>query len=119
MIYTVKEVNSNKIVVEFENGSYAHVFIKKGWTKEEIEGEISRYIPQSQNEVPFDNIEDIPIKVNDTNDLRSFAEIQQERNENEIKNRIEEEKRKEEERGTELLDYKTIRMYSYPALGDQ
>jgi len=45
MKYTVTDVTTSHILVDFDNGKKALVPIQAGWDKERIEEEISKYVP--------------------------------------------------------------------------
>ena len=70
--YTIKEITTAHMTVDFENGNWAQIPIKKGESKEEIEERIRQYsIPMSK---AYDNVSDVPFKVNDTAELLDFDE---------------------------------------------
>ncbi len=61
--YTIKEITTAHITVDFENGNWAKVPIKKGESKADIEDRLRQFA--SQTSVAFDNVSDVPFAVND------------------------------------------------------
>ena len=63
MKYTVKEINTTSVKVEYEDGSWADVPIEKGMSKDTI----SRNCDQWYNPpTPFDKESDVPLTVGET-----------------------------------------------------
>ena len=130
MKYTVTDVTTSHILVILENGSTAQIQIQKGWDKDRIEEEISKYIPNIENLSFFDKVSDVPISVGETKDLESYGSIQRKKNETERKNQEEYIKkinsdRKElkinelNKKRNRLVDYKELRQNKYPSISDQ
>lgn len=92
MKYKITEVTTSSIKVEYEDSSSAVVPITKGSDKNTIRFSINQYHNSS---TPFDNVSDVPLAVNfegDTTDDLTTANT---------------------------YDYKQIRSYKYPQIGDQ
>ena len=127
MKYTVTDVTTSHILVDFEDGKKALVPIQAGWDKERIEEEISKFIPSEKNKVKrFDSISEVPISLGDTNDLDSFKVVRQRKidkenaqKEEELKNQREKILKKQEKIDNELINYYEMRKNSYPSIQDQ
>jgi len=75
--YTIKEITTAHITVDFDNGNWAQIPIKKGESKEEIEERIRQYsLPMSKS---YDSVSDVPFEVNDTAELLDFHEREEAR----------------------------------------
>ena len=131
MKYTVTDVTTSHILVKFENGSLAHVKIESGWDKEKIEEEISKYIPKEKNDDnSFSSLDEVPIKIGDSNDIESYASVMQRKADKQNKEREEElikleSDRKEFERviaekeRNRPVDYKERRRKEFPSIEEQ
>ena len=63
MKYTVKEITTTSVKVEYEDGSWADVPIEKGMSKDAISKNCDQwYNPPS----PFDKVSDVPLTVGET-----------------------------------------------------
>lgn len=122
MIYTVKEVTPERIVVAFENGSFASISVDKSWDKEEIEKQISRYVPAPNFNVPFDKVEDVPFNLGDSGNVESSIALDilnaKLKNEEYKKQQKELEVNKEKYEN-EDVDYRFFREMFYPSIYDQ
>lgn len=99
--FTVREITTNFITVDYEDGTWAQVPIRNDLTRDQIENIIADF---NHSQTTFNNVEEIPFEVGEV----VIAKNTKERNadtQNTIKN--------------QPLDYKTIRAQSYPSLGDQ
>ena len=122
MIYTVKEVTPERILVKFENETHACILIDKNWSKKDIENEISKYVPAPNLNVPFDNVEDVPFNLGDSGNVESslIANIAAIKLQNDkLKEQENLAKIDKENYQNELLDYKFFRSADYPSIGDQ
>lgn len=93
MKYTVKEVNTLFIKVEYEDGSNAQVPIAKGQTSNDIRFNIKNW--SNSTHIPFDKVSDVPLAVDFAGDTDDDLTVANEYN------------------------YKEIREVKYPNLGDQ
>jgi len=122
MIYTVKEVTPERIVVEFENESFASISIDKSWDKEEIKKQISRYVPAPNFNVPFDRTEDVPFEVGESDDVESSIALDilnaKLKNE-EYKRQQKERELNQEKSDNEDVGYTFFRQMNYPSIYDQ
>lgn len=127
MRYTVTDVTTSHILVDFDNGKKALVPIQAGWDKERIEEEISKFVPSTPKvRESFADISSIPISVGDTNTIESYKVVrdnkikaQQEeisKKAEEVFKKAEEDKKKAE---SQLVSYTTVRSAMYPPIGDQ
>ena len=94
--YTIREVTTNTITVDYEGGSYAQIPIQSSWTKEQIENFIFEFAPKPA----FESTETVPFAVGETGSVKSLAEVQAEKD-------------------AKLLTYKELRTVAYPSIGDQ
>jgi|DEB0MinimDraft_4_1074332.scaffolds.fasta_scaffold61859_3 hypothetical protein len=119
MKYTVLDVMTDSILISMENGNAAKITIEKGWSKERIEEEISKFMPSSPPPIAFDKIDDIPICVGDTNDIDPYGISHQKKLDKEQKDFIEREKNNQKELEESLVTYRKVRRSLYPDIGDQ
>ena len=105
--YTVEALTKDQITIKFEDERVYQIPIRTWWDKERIELEIRmRY-----NEEDLGTVDDIPLKVGDTNTLKTVQELQKEYEE-------EAKKAKEDQEGT-TYGYKSMRRLYYPFCNDQ
>ena len=120
MKYTVTDVTTSHILVDFDNGKKALVSIQAGWDKERIEEEISKYVPSTPKvRESFADIASIPISVGDTNTIESYKVVRDNKikaQKEEVFKKAEEDKKKAE---SQLVSYTTVRSAMYPPIGDQ
>ena len=120
MRYTVTDVTTSHILVDFDNGKKALVSIQAGWDKERIEEEISKYVPSTPKvRESFADIASIPISVGDTNTIESYKVVRDNKikaQQEEVFKKAEEDKKKAE---SQLVSYTTVRSAMYPPIGDQ
>lgn len=120
MKYTVTDVTTSHILVDFDNGKKALVPIQAGWDKERIEEEISKYVPSTPKvRESFANIASIPISVGDTNTIESYKVVRDNKikaQQEEAFKKAEEDKKKAE---SHLVSYTAVRSAMYPSIGDQ
>ena len=120
MKYTVTDVTTSHILVDFDNGKKALVPILAGWDKERIEEEISKYVPSTPKvRESFANIASIPISVGDTNTIESYKVVRDNKikaQQEEAFKKAEEDKKKAE---SQLVSYTAVRSTMYPSIGDQ
>ena len=130
MKYTVTDVTTSHVLVNFANGQNAHVRIQKGWDKNRIEDEISKYIPHRTNHVDFDSVNDVPLSIGDSNNIddaatkaqKESARLQKEYDESRKKAHEmvqKQEKDKLNERKNRIVTYKERRSREYPSIPDQ
>ena len=131
MKYTVTNVTTSHILVKFDNQSLAHVKIESGWDLSRIEEEISKYIPKEEekDDKSFSSLDEVPIKLGDSNDIESYASVVQRKVDKQNKEREEElileSDRKELERvrvekeKNRPVDYKERRRKEFPSIEDQ
>jgi len=110
--YTVREISTSSITVDYADGSWAIVPIHSVMSKQEIEDRIGDFQP-SANE--FDSVDEIPFVVGDSGEAKSFAQKELERREEE-RQLLQQQKEEFENR---LLKYSDLRAQSYPSIGDQ
>ena len=91
MKFKVKEVTTESVKAEFEDGSWAVVPIQKGQTKSAIISEIDMY---GNKRAPFAKVSDVPVTVSD--DWIDVSAVE----------------------ATEI-DYKAARRRHYPSVGHQ
>lgn len=99
--YTIREVTTATITVDFDNGQWAVIPITKHQDKEQITSLIGDFLHAGS---AFDSADDVPFEVGDTGLALSQAE------------------RQEQQRAqaqAELLTYRELRAMAYPSLGDQ
>lgn len=120
MKYTVTDITTSHILVDFDNGKKALVPIQAGWDKERIEEEISKYVPSTPKvKESFADIESIPISVGDTNTIESYKVVRDNKikaQQEEVFKKAEEDKKKAE---SQLVSYTAVRSAMYPSVGDQ
>jgi hypothetical protein len=120
MKYTVTDVTTSHILVDFDNGKKALVPIQAGWDKERIEEEISKYVPSTPKvRESFANTASIPISVGDTNTIESYKVVRDNKikaQQEEVFKKAEEDKKKVE---SQLVSYTAVRSAMYPSIGDQ
>ena len=126
----ISDITTSHILVNFSNGISAHVAVEKGWDQDRILEEISKYIPMESEQVPFDDIGDIPLSVGQSFEIESYNAIitrkneeAQKQNEEAIKKNIEEQQKiaeyEKEQRDNREVEYQELRMYTYPAVQEQ
>ena len=71
MKYTVKEITTTSVKVEYENGSWAVVPIEKGQTKDIISQKCTSF---NQEPNPWDKTTDVPLTVGETVDYDTTPE---------------------------------------------
>ena len=71
MKYTVKEITTTSVKVEYEDGSWANVPIVKGDTKDIISANCDNF---NNSPTPFDNVSDVPLTVGETIDWSNDAQ---------------------------------------------
>lgn len=103
--FTVREIATNFITVDYEDGSWAQVPIRSDFTREQIETIIADF---NHSQTTFTSVEDVPFTVGETITAKNTFQKAEER-------------RKEQENSykNQVLDYKQIRAQSYPPIGDQ
>lgn len=93
MKYTITEVTTSQIKVDYENGTKAEIPLNKSDTNEIIRYSIKAY--SGLGPIPFDKTSDVPIAVNFAGDTEDDLST------------------------TNTYDYKQIRHAKYPDFGDQ
>ena len=120
MKYTVTDVTTSHILVDFEDGKKALVPIQAGWDKERIEEEISKYVPSTPKvRESFADVTSVPISVGDTNTIESYKNVRDNKikaQQEEAFKKVEEDKKKAE---SQLVSYTAVRSAMYPFIGDQ
>ena len=91
MKFKIKEVTTESVKAEYEDGSWAIIPIQKEQTKDAILNEIDQY---GNKRAPFDKVTDVPVTASE--DWLDISEVPQ----------------------TEV-DYKTARRRNYPSVGHQ
>ena len=91
MKFKIKEVTTESVKAEYEDGSWALVPIQKGQTKDAILNQIDEY---GNKRAPFDKVADVPVTTSE--DWLDTSEVVQ----------------------TEI-DYKDARRRHYPSVGHQ
>jgi len=103
--FTVREITTNFITVDYEDGTWAQVPLRNDLTREQIETVIADF---NHAQTTFTKVKDVPFKVGETITAKNTKERNEERT-----------KENEDLRKKQPLDYKAIRAQSYPSLGDQ
>jgi DNA repair exonuclease SbcCD ATPase subunit len=103
--FTVREITTNFITVDYEDGSWAQVPIRSDFTREQIETIIADF---NHSQTTFASVEDVPFTVGETITAKNTKQTNEERV-----------KEQEETYKNQSLDYKAIRSQSYPPVGDQ
>lgn len=106
--YTVREISTSSITVDYADGSWSIVPIHSAMSKQEIEDRIGDFQPSANQ---FNSVDEVPFTVGDSGEASSFAE-------KELK-RKQEEQQREEEAKNRLLTYVDFRQQNYPTLGNQ
>lgn len=106
--YTVREISTSSITVDYADGSWAIVPIHSAMSKQDIEDLIGNFQPSANQ---FNSVDDIPFNVGDSGTAKSFVQKELERKQ------IEEQQN--EESKNRLLTYRDLRSLNYPSLGDQ
>jgi hypothetical protein len=106
--YTVREISTSSITVDYADGSWAIVPIHYGMTKQEIEDNIGNFQPSANK---FNSLDEIPFTVGESGEASSLAERDLIR-----KKEIE---RKIEAENNQILTYADFRLDNYPPIGDQ
>jgi len=71
MKFTVKEITTTSVKVEYENGSWANVPIEKGQDKDTISQNCSNYNHEPN---PWEKVGDVPLTVGETVDYDNTPE---------------------------------------------
>jgi len=120
MRYTVTDVTTSHILVDFEDGKKALVPIQAGWDKERIEEEVSKYVPSTPKvRESFADVTSVPISVGDTNTIESYKVVRDNKikaKQEEAFKKVEEDEKKAE---SQLVSYTAVRSDMYPSIGDQ
>lgn len=106
--YTIREVSTSSITVDYEDGSWAVVPINSLMTKQDIEVLIGDFRPAPNG---FSSVDEVPFTVGESGETSTSFE-------RELKTKQERIER-EEERMNRLYGYDQIRKRKYPELGDQ
>lgn len=106
--YTVREISTSSITVDYADGSWAIVPIHSAMSKQEIEDAIGDFQPSANQ---FNSVDEIPFVVGDSGEAKSFAQKELERKEKE--------QQAVQEAENSLLTYSDLRAQNYPELGDQ
>lgn len=106
--YTVREISTSSITVDYSDGSWAIVPIHSAMSKQEIEDRIGDFNPISSQ---FISVEDIPFNVGDSGESTSLSERK-------LIEKIEQKEKNEAEQNR-ILTYEDFRLLNYPLLGDQ
>ena len=128
MRYTVLDVKTTHVVVEFEDATVARVPLSADMNLESIELEISKFF-----RVPIEgykSIDDVPLKIGSSGDVIPYqeyheklmaeqAKVQEEQLEVERQKIEEEETKKRLEGFQRKVDYKEMRRTEYPSIEDQ
>ena len=93
MKYTIKEINTEYVKVEYEDGSNAQVPIRKGQSNYDIRFNIKAF--STTTHTPYDNTSDVPIAINFQGDTEDDLTVKNE------------------------YTYKDIRAAKYPQFGEQ
>jgi hypothetical protein len=103
--FTVREITTNFITVDYEDGTWAQVPLRNDLTRDQIENLVADF---NHAQTTFKKVKDIPFKVGETVTAKNTKERNEERA-----------KENEKLRKKQSIDYKQIRAESYPAIGDQ
>ena len=68
MKFEIRKVNTDSIIVDYEDGAWALIPIHKTEGKASIESKILEFMTPYTKATPFDAVEDVPFKVGDTGD---------------------------------------------------
>jgi hypothetical protein len=106
--YTIREISTSSITVDYDDGSWAVVPINSLMTRQDIEELIGDFQPVTNG---FNSVDEVPFEVGESGEtLTSFEKILKKK---------QEETQKEEEENNRLFTYSEIREEKYPTLGDQ
>lgn len=106
--YTVREISTSSITVDYADESWAIVPIHYGMTKQEIEDRIADFQPLANQ---FNSLDEIPFTVGESGEASSLAERELIRKK-EIEQKI-------EAKNNQILTYADFRLDNYPPIGDQ
>lgn len=106
--YTIREISTSSITVDYEDGSWATVPINSLMTRQDIENLIGDFQPSTNG---FNSVDEVPFSVGESGETLTYFEKL-------IKEKQERERIEEEERNR-LYDYSEVRKRKYPELGDQ
>jgi len=106
--YTIREISTSSITVDYDDGSWAVVPINSLMTKQDIEILIGDFQPATSG---FSSIDEVPFTVGESGETStSFEKLLQTK---------QEQIQREQERINHRYDYAEIRKRKYPELGDQ
>lgn len=103
MDYTVREVHTDHIIVDFADGRWAQVPVQNNWDKARIVVEISKFVPFT-NDMAFADVDSVPMTVGEEGTVGSYYDSELAR---------------ESARRSVEVGYDAFRARMYPSLGDQ
>lgn len=103
--FTVREITTHYITVDYEDGTWAQVPLRNDMARDQIENLIADF---NHSQTTFASVEEVPFEVGETVIAKNTKQLNEERT-----------KEFEESRKKESLTYKQIRAQAYPPLGDQ
>jgi hypothetical protein len=106
--YTIREISTSSITVDYDDGSWAVVPINSLMTRQDIEELIGDFQPATNG---FSSVDEVPFTVGESGEtLTRFDKALKIKEENQ---------RLEEEEKNRVYTYSDIRREKYPKLGDQ
>jgi len=106
--YTIREISTSSITVDYDDGSWAVVPINSLMTRQDIEELIGDFQPETNG---FNSVDEVPFEVGESGEtLTGFEKILKKK---------QEETQKEEKEKNRVFTYSEIREERYPSLGDQ
>jgi hypothetical protein len=106
--YTIREISTSSVTVDYDDGSWAVVPINSLMTKQDIERLIGDFQPVTNG---FSSVDEVPFTVGESGETLN-------RFEKELKAK-QEEIQKEQEQINYRYNYAELRKIKYPKLGDQ
>lgn len=95
--YTIRTVETDKLTVDYADGSWAEIPLRRSYDAAQIEDLIASFNPQSEH---YESVDEVPFKVGQTGEIETFWERQQRSN-------------------ATVVDYKTVRGGAYPPISEQ
>lgn len=106
--YTIREVTTSSITVDYADGTWSTIPINSLMTRKDIEESIGNFQPATSG---FNSIDEVPFKVGESGETLTYFD--------KLLKKKQEEIQREEEEKNRLYTYSEIRKGKYPDLGDQ
>jgi len=95
--YTMRTVETDKLTVDYADGSWAEIPLRRHLDASQIEDLIASFNPQSDY---FESVDEVPFRAGQTGEIATFWERQQQSNQT-------------------IVNYVTARGQAYPPIGEQ